>query len=115
LLNLALLGWQLVLFFWLPRSTARTFFFFYFAFWRATYDAGLGWVLTKQSKKKWIVKEVQRLGWLDAKRQPTIRAWIRAQLAGKMGKDYSFDVRIHDSFVPHINQPNLFAGASIRI
>jgi hypothetical protein len=99
LLNLTLLGFQLLLFFWLPRSTSRTFFFFYFAFWRAAYDAGLGWVLTKQSKKRWIVKEVQRLGWLDGKLNPAMRAWIRAQLQGKMGKDYSFDVRVHGSFV----------------
>ncbi|RDB17735.1 Phosphatidylethanolamine N-methyltransferase [Hypsizygus marmoreus] len=91
LLNLALLGLQLVIFFVLPRSAAQVFFFIYFAFWRGAYDAGLGWILTKQSKKKWIVREVQRLGWLDADRCPGIRNWIREQLAGKMGKDYSFD------------------------
>ena len=68
------------------------FFFSYFAFWRIAYDVGLGWVLTKQSKKKWIVREMQRVGWLDEKRKPEIRNWIRRQLAGKMGKDYSFDV-----------------------
>jgi len=88
------LGLQLLLFFWLPRHVSKIFFLFYFAFWRTAYDAGLGWVLTKQSKKKWIVKEVQRLGWLDDKRCPAIKSWIRAQLVGKMGKDYSFDVRI---------------------
>ena len=93
LLNLGLLGLQLVLFFALPRQAGRVFFLLYFAFWRAAYDVGLGWVLTKQSKKKWIVKEVQRLGWLDEERQPEIRHWIGQQLAGKMGKDYSFDVR----------------------
>ncbi len=92
ILNLALLGSQLVLFFVLPRDAARVFFLVYFAFWRAAYDAGLGWVLTKQSKKKWMVKEVQRLGWLDETRCPRVRNWIRAQLVGKMGKDYSFDV-----------------------
>ncbi|KAI0697797.1 phospholipid methyltransferase-domain-containing protein [Cytidiella melzeri] len=91
LLNLGLLGLQIVLFSMLPRSSARVFFFFYFAFWRAAYDAGLGWVLTKQSKRKWIVKEVQKLGWLDDTRRPAVRNWIRKQLAGKMGKDYSFD------------------------
>ncbi|KAI0750354.1 phosphatidylethanolamine N-methyltransferase [Irpex lacteus] len=91
LLNLGLLGLQVVLFLTLPRSVSRIFFFFYFAFWRAAYDAGLGWVLTKQSKKKWIVKEVQKLGWLDETRRPAVRDWIRKQLAGKMGKDYSFD------------------------
>ena len=56
------------------------------------YDLGLGWVLTKQSKKKWIVREVQRLGWLDGDRRPRVRKWIREQLVGKMGKDYEFDV-----------------------
>ncbi|EGO20122.1 hypothetical protein SERLADRAFT_442275 [Serpula lacrymans var. lacrymans S7.9] len=49
------------------------------------------WVLTKQSKKKWIVREINRLGWLDESRKPGTRNWIKAQLAGKMGKDYSFD------------------------
>lgn len=63
----------------------------YFAFWRAAYDLGLGWVLTKQSKRKWIVKEVQRRGWLDEQCRPAVRNWIRQQLQGKMGKDYSFD------------------------
>ena len=92
ILNLALLGLQILLFFILSRETAQIFFLFYFAFWRAAYDGGLGWVLTKQSKKKWIVKEVQRLGWLDEKRKPGVRNWVRKQLADKMGKDYSFDV-----------------------
>ncbi|KAG8215187.1 phospholipid methyltransferase-domain-containing protein [Butyriboletus roseoflavus] len=91
ILNLSLLGFQLVLFYVLPRSASKVFFLVYFAFWRAAYDAGLGWVLTKQSKKKWIVREIQRLGWLDQNRKPAMRNWIRAQLAGKMGKDYSFD------------------------
>ncbi|EIW76565.1 hypothetical protein CONPUDRAFT_139346 [Coniophora puteana RWD-64-598 SS2] len=91
LLNLSLLGLQLVLFFSLSRFAAQVFFFLYFVFWRAAYDAGLGWVLTRQSKKKWMVKEVQRRGWLDEKRRPEARQWIRAQLVGKMGQDYSFD------------------------
>ncbi|KAJ7730239.1 phosphatidylethanolamine N-methyltransferase [Mycena maculata] len=91
LLNLALLSLQLVLFAVLPRSVGQLFFLVYFAFWRGAYDAGLGWVLTKQSKKKWIVREVQKLGWLDPIRHPAVRNWIKAQLVGKMGKDYSFD------------------------
>lgn len=92
ILNLTLLGLQILLFFVLPLSIAKVFFFLYFAFWRIAYDVGLGWVLTKQSKKKWIVREMQKLAWLDEKRNPVIRNWIRRQLAGKMGKDYSFDV-----------------------
>ena len=93
MLNLGSLALQILLFLSLPRNSARVLFFFYFTFWRAAYDAGLGYVLTKQSKKRWIVKEIQRLGWLDERRRPHIRNWIRDQLAGKMGKDYSFDVR----------------------
>ncbi|EJD05138.1 phosphatidylethanolamine N-methyltransferase [Fomitiporia mediterranea MF3/22] len=91
ILSLTLLGLQIVAFFVLPRPVAKRFFLAYFAFWRTAYDAGLGWVLTKQSKKRWIVREMQKLGWLDENRKPGIRNWIRKQLAGKMGKDYSFD------------------------
>jgi phosphatidylethanolamine N-methyltransferase len=98
ILNLGLLGLQLVLYLLFSRPTAQIFFLFYFAFWRTAYDAGLGWVLTKQSKKKWIVKEVQRLGWLDETRRPAVRDWIRKQLVGKMGNDYSFDVGFKFSF-----------------
>ncbi|KAF8330188.1 phospholipid methyltransferase-domain-containing protein [Cantharellus anzutake] len=91
LFNLSLLALQVLLFFSLPRTTARAFFMFYFAFWRCAYDLGLGWILTKQSKKRWIVREVQKRGWLDENKRPLIYSWIRNQLQGKMGKDYSFD------------------------
>ena len=93
LLNLALLGLQILLFLYLPGRVSKPFFFCYFVFWRTAYDAGLGWVLTKQSKRRWIVREVQRRGWLDQEKRPLVREWIKKQLVGKMGKDYSFDVR----------------------
>lgn len=91
LVNLALLGAQLVAFFYLPRATARAAFLLYFAFWRLAYNVGLGIVLTKQSKFRWIVKQVKQRGWLDPARRPRVRNWIRAQLQGKMGADYNFD------------------------
>ena len=50
-------------------------------------------MLTEQSKRRRIVRAVHKLGWLDQERRPLVRAWIRKQLVGKMGKDYSFDVR----------------------
>ncbi|KAJ7153467.1 phosphatidylethanolamine N-methyltransferase [Mycena crocata] len=77
LLNLALLGLQLIIFTFLPRSLSQLFFC-------STSPFGA-------SKKKWVVREVQRLGWLDPNRRPAVRNWIKAQLVGKMGKDYSFD------------------------
>lgn len=91
ILNLGLLAFQLFLFYTLPSTPRKLFFFLYFAFWRAAYDAGLGYVLTEQSKRRWIVRTVHKLGWLDQERRPLVRAWIRKQLVGKMGKDYSFD------------------------
>lgn len=98
-LNLFLLALQLILFCTTSGTLRKVFFFVYFAFWRAAYDAGLGFVLTKQSRRKWIVREVQRLGWLDGKRRPEVREWIRKQLVGKMGSDYSFDVRLFNSLL----------------
>jgi len=97
LMNLALLISQVALFLLWPRSFSRRFFFFSFIFWRAAYNAGLGWILTKQSKRKWIVREVSQRGWLDESKRPKVRAWIRKQLSVKMGRDYDFDVSSHSS------------------
>jgi len=83
---------QIGLFLVLPRSVSQKLFVVYFAFWRTAYDAGLGWVLTQQSKKRWIVREVKKRGWMDKSRRPKVAAWIQKQLEGKMGKDYDFDV-----------------------
>ena len=91
-MNLALLISQVVLFFLSPRFFSRHFFFWSFLFWRAAYNAGLGWVLTKQSKRKWIVREVSQRGWLDDSKRPKVREWVREQLSVKMGRDYDFDV-----------------------
>ncbi|CAE6441284.1 unnamed protein product [Rhizoctonia solani] len=91
LVNLALLGAQILLFAVLPHAFSRALFLVYFAFWRLAYDVGLGWVLTKQSKRRWIVKQVQARGWLDHERRPKVYEWIRNELRNKMGDDYSFD------------------------
>ncbi|CAE7101401.1 unnamed protein product, partial [Rhizoctonia solani] len=91
LVNLALLGGQILLFAVLPRAFSQALFLVYFAFWRLAYDVGLGWVLTKQSKRRWIVKQVQMRGWLDQERRPKVYEWIRNELRNKMGDDYSFD------------------------
>jgi phosphatidylethanolamine N-methyltransferase len=80
------------LFFFLPRSVARWFFGLYFAFWRLSYDAGLGYVLRKQSETRWIVKTVARNGWFDLARQPKVARWVRGELEKKMGNDFDFEV-----------------------
>ncbi|GAA5840346.1 hypothetical protein JCM11251_006701 [Rhodosporidiobolus azoricus] len=91
ILTLFLLGSQIVLFFTLSRSTARWVFGLYFAFWRLAYDAGLGYVLRKQSETRWIVKSVARHGLFDLHRQPGTAKWVRNELKKKMGKDYDFE------------------------
>jgi phosphatidylethanolamine N-methyltransferase len=113
-LNLGLLALQLILFYTLPSTPRKIFFCLYFAFWRAAYDAGLGYVLTKQSKRRWIVRTVYRLGWLDDNRRPEVRAWIRRQLVGKMGKDYSFDVRSCSVSIPFATH-RAVTGTSARV
>lgn len=102
-LNLLLLACQVVLFLVLPSRIAKPFFFAYFVLWRAAYDGGLGWILTKQSKRRWIVKEIQRRGWLDPERRPKVWAWIGAELKGKMGSDYAFEVR-GQACLPRVSQ-----------
>jgi phosphatidylethanolamine N-methyltransferase len=94
-LTLFLLGLQLVLFVSLSRPTARIFFGFYFAMWRLAYNAGLGYVLKRQSETRWIVRTVKRNGWFDEKRQPKIAQWAKNELRKKMGKDYDFTVRVY--------------------
>ncbi|QRW02367.1 methylene-fatty-acyl-phospholipid synthase [Ceratobasidium sp. AG-Ba] len=91
LVNLGLLGGQILVFLALPRYISQFLFVIYFAFWRLAYDVGLGWVLTKQSKRRWIVREVQARGWLDPARRPAVYNWIRNELKNKMGGDYSFE------------------------
>lgn len=93
ILTLTLLALQVVLYFSLPIKWSRCFFLVYFALWRLAYNAGLGFVLRKQSETKWIVKTVVRKGWMDAARRPKIRRWIVGELQAKMGKDYNFEVR----------------------
>ncbi|GAA5987888.1 hypothetical protein JCM11641_003523, partial [Rhodosporidiobolus odoratus] len=91
LLTLGLLATQVFLFFILPRASAKWFFGLSFAFWRLAYDAGLGYVLRKQSETRWIVKAASKYGWFDPERRPAVSTWARRELQKKMGRDYSFE------------------------
>lgn len=92
ILTILSLSLQLAIYFLTSRSFSQFFFFFYFAIWRASYNAGLGYILKQQSERGWIVKEVKRNGWFDQKKQPKVREWIKQQLVTKMDKDYNFEV-----------------------
>ena len=83
LLILASLALQLVVFVMIPRRASRFVFMAWFAFWRLGYDAFLGVLLDRQSKRQWIVRSIKRAGWMDSKRRPKLAAWIRRQLEAK--------------------------------
>ncbi|TKY85486.1 hypothetical protein EX895_005648 [Sporisorium graminicola] len=85
------LSFQILFYFALSRRAAQIFFFLYFAFWRASYNAGLGWILKQQSEKGWIIRQVKQHGWMDAQRRPRVHNWVKQQLVTKMDKDYVFD------------------------
>ncbi len=85
------LSLQIVLYFALSRRAAQVFFFLYFAFWRASYNAGLGWILKQQSENGYIIRQVKRYGWMDAQRRPRTYNWVKQQLVTKMDIDYVFD------------------------
>ncbi|GAA5943073.1 phosphatidylethanolamine N-methyltransferase [Sporobolomyces koalae] len=88
LLTLFLLGTQILLFVTLPVSTSRPVFLASFAVWRLAYNAGLGYVLTKQSKTRWIVRSVKKLGWFDFDSHKGPSKWVERELKKKMGDSY---------------------------
>ncbi|PWY99616.1 hypothetical protein BCV70DRAFT_200549 [Testicularia cyperi] len=85
------LALQILLYFSLSRTSAKLFFLVYFAFWRGSYNLGLGWILKQQSETGYIIRKVKQNGWMDAKRRPKVHAWVRQQLVTKMDADYSFE------------------------
>ncbi|KAK9894347.1 hypothetical protein P389DRAFT_205768, partial [Cystobasidium minutum MCA 4210] len=89
--TLATLGSQVLLWLYLPLGVSKYLFMALFAFWRLAYNAGLGWLLTQQSKRRLIVNTVKRNAWLDENKHPLIKKWIKTQVSIKMGKDYDFD------------------------
>ncbi|KAK4048562.1 phosphatidylethanolamine N-methyltransferase [Microbotryomycetes sp. JL201] len=91
ILTLTLLGLQVVLFATLPIHVSRWFFLVYFAMWRLAYNAGLGYILRRQSERRWIVRTVDKKGWMDKQKRPRVHNWIAGELKAKMGKDYDFE------------------------
>ncbi|PWN52329.1 hypothetical protein IE53DRAFT_367294 [Violaceomyces palustris] len=91
LVTLVSVAFQIATFFALSRRACQVFFFFYFFFWRGAYNIGLGYILKQQSERGWIVKTVKKNGWMDEKRRPKVREWVKQQLVTKMEKDYNFD------------------------
>ncbi|KAN0065669.1 phosphatidylethanolamine N-methyltransferase [Thecaphora frezii] len=96
LITIASLALQLIAYLYLSRNSAQIFFFVYFFFWRGSYNAGLGYILKQQSEKGWIVALVRHQGWMDHRRNPKVRNWIKQQLVTKMDDDYDFEALPED-------------------
>ncbi|KAI3650411.1 hypothetical protein MP228_003892 [Amoeboaphelidium protococcarum] len=71
----------------------KWFFLLVFAFWRLMYNAGLGYVLKKQSDENWFTDLCSRYQLFD--RDNKDRKWLytfmKEELSKKMGSDYDFD------------------------
>ncbi len=92
MITLAVMGFQILLFFVLPTTFKRWLFLFLFLFWRAGYNAGLGYLLKLQSERRGLVAWAREKGIFDKSRGGPWYEWLKAELSCKMGSDYDFDV-----------------------
>ncbi|KAF9926022.1 phosphatidylethanolamine N-methyltransferase [Mortierella alpina] len=91
MITLAVMGFQILLFFVLPTTMKRWLFLFLFLFWRAGYNAGLGYLLKLQSERRGLVAWAREKGIFDRTRGGPWYEWLKAELSCKMGSDYDFD------------------------
>ncbi|KAF9135684.1 phosphatidylethanolamine N-methyltransferase [Mortierella sp. 14UC] len=91
ILTLAVMAVQIFLFFTLPTSVKRWLFLVLFIFWRAGYNAGLGYLLKLQSERRGLVAWAKEKGIFDKKRGGAWYDWLNQELSCKMDSDYDFE------------------------
>ncbi|KAF9197890.1 phosphatidylethanolamine N-methyltransferase, partial [Haplosporangium sp. Z 27] len=91
IITLAVMGFQILLFFTLPTSWKRWVFLILFIFWRAGYNAGLGYLLKLQSERRALVAWAKEKGIFDKARGGPWYEWLKVELSCKMEADYNFD------------------------
>ncbi|KAI9143275.1 phospholipid methyltransferase-domain-containing protein [Paraphysoderma sedebokerense] len=89
LLTLFAMAVQIASYFLLPIP--RVCYLLLFLAWRAAYNAGLGFLLKKQSEKKWIVSVCKKYKLFDRTQNPQAYALFKKEFTRKMGPDYDFD------------------------
>ncbi|KAG0262475.1 phosphatidylethanolamine N-methyltransferase [Actinomortierella ambigua] len=89
--TLAVMGVQVLLFFTLRTSIKRWLFLVLFIFWRASYNAGLGYLLKLQSERRGLVAWAREKGIFDKTRGGPWYDWLKNELSCKMQGDYKFD------------------------
>ncbi|KAF9141852.1 phosphatidylethanolamine N-methyltransferase [Mortierella sp. GBA39] len=91
IMTLAVMGFQIFLFFTLPTSVKRWLFLVLFVFWRAGYNAGLGYLLKLQSERRGLVAWAKEKGIFDKKSGSAWYDWLNRELSCKMDSDYDFE------------------------
>ncbi|KAI1293973.1 phosphatidylethanolamine N-methyltransferase, partial [Mortierella claussenii] len=90
-LTLVVMGVQILLFLTLPSTIKRWLFLILFVFWRAGYNAGLGYLLKLQSERRGLVAWAKEKGIFDKQRGSAWYDWLKEELSCKMGRDYQFE------------------------
>lgn len=93
---LAILGLHILAAYYLPWSLKRPVFAAIFLFWRASYNVGIGYLLTIQSKYKLLVTWAKRWKLFeDPSTGKNPRPWLynllKVELETKIPADYKFD------------------------
>ena len=101
IITIVVMGVQVLLFLTLPTSVKKWLFLILFVFWRAGYNAGLGYLLKVQSNRRGLVALAREKGIFDKKRGSPWYDWLKDELTCKMEPDYDFEVT-------HPSRPSIF-------
>ncbi|KAF9140205.1 phosphatidylethanolamine N-methyltransferase, partial [Linnemannia schmuckeri] len=80
IITLVVMGVQVLLFFTLPTSIKKWLFLILFVFWRAGYNAGLGYLLKMQSSRRGLVALAREKGIFDRNRGSPWYDWLKDEL-----------------------------------
>ncbi|OCK78315.1 phosphatidylethanolamine N-methyltransferas-like protein [Lepidopterella palustris CBS 459.81] len=93
---LLVLGSMILLLYWLPASLRIPAFAIIFLFWRASYNAGIGYLLQAQSNHRRLVMWAKKSQILEnpstgKNPHPTLYALLKREMETKIPKDYKFE------------------------
>ncbi|KAF9542338.1 phosphatidylethanolamine N-methyltransferase [Mortierella hygrophila] len=91
IITLVVMGVQVLLFLTLPTSIKKWLFLILFVFWRAGYNAGLGYLLKMQSHRRGLVALAREKGIFDKNSGSPWYDWLKDELTCKMESDYDFE------------------------
>lgn len=93
---LTVLAWHIALLYLLPSSVKIPVFAVIFLFWRAGYNAGIGWLLWEQSNHKRLVAWARRSHIFDNPKSgknphPELYNLLKREMETKIARDYKFE------------------------